>query len=106
MAPPKVRAHYDQLKAVAGRFGSQAQSAHQTLQFLQQQLDVLQGGDWVGQGATAFYKEMGDQVMPTLRRAAVALETAQYTTLQISQIMAQAEAEAAQVLRGDDVRWD
>src|SRR5207248_2661336 len=51
-------------------------------------------------GATAFYQEMGGQVMPTMKRLAGALESAQQSTLQISQIMAQAEAEAARVLRG------
>ena len=100
MAPPKVRADYEQLKNAASQFGGQAQAARQTLQALQRQLEVLQGGDWVGQGATAFYQEMGGQVMPTMKRLAGALESAQQSTLQISQIMAQAEAEAARVLRG------
>jgi len=101
MTAPKVRADYEQLKDAANRFSGQAQAARQTLQSLQRELDVLQGGDWVGQGATAFYQEMGGQVMPTLKRLATALESAQQTTLQISQIMAQAEADAARVLRGD-----
>jgi WXG100 family type VII secretion target len=106
MAAAKIRADYEQLKAVAGRFGSQAQAARQTLQALQRQMEVLHAGDWIGQGATAFYQEMGDQVLPTLKRVAAALDSAQQTTLQISQIMAQAEADAAHVLRGDGARWD
>jgi len=100
MAPPKIRADYDALKDVAARFRGQAQAAQQTLQKLSSQMDVLQGGDWVGQGATAFYQEMGGQVMPTMKRLAGALETAAQSTLQISQAMQQAEAEAARVLRG------
>jgi WXG100 family type VII secretion target len=70
MAAPKIRADYEQLKAVSGRLGRQAGSTRQTLQTVQQQLDTLQGGDWVGQGATAFYQEMGGQVLPTLKRQA------------------------------------
>ena len=89
------------MKSVAGRFGAQAAAARQSLQTLQQRLDVLQAGDWLGQGATAFYQEMGGQVLPTLKRLAAALESAQQTTTQISQVMAQAEADAARVLRGD-----
>jgi WXG100 family type VII secretion target len=101
MAAPKVRADYDQLKDTAARFGGQAQAARQSLQALQQAVDVLQAGDWMGQGATAFYQEMGGQVLPTLKRLAAALETAQQTTTQISAVMAQAEAEAARVLHAN-----
>jgi WXG100 family type VII secretion target len=101
MTAPRVRADYDQLKGMAGQFGGQAQAAQQTLQALQRELDTLQGGDWVGTGASAFYAEMGSQVLPTLRRLANALATAQQTTLQIHEVMAQAEAEAARWLRGE-----
>ena len=101
MASPAVRADYDQLQLVANRFNGQAQAMQRTLQQLQRELDVLQGGDWVGTGATTFYQEMGGQVMPTLKRLTTALQSAQQTTLQINQIMAQAEAEAARWLRGE-----
>lgn len=99
MAAPKVRADYDQLKDAAGRFGGQAEAAQKSLQALQRELDVLQNGDWVGKGATAFYQEMGGQVLPTLKRLTAALATAQQTTLQINQVMAQAEADAARCLQ-------
>lgn len=101
MAAPTVRAEYEQLKEAAKRFSSEAQAAQKTLQSLQRELDVLQGGDWVGQGATAFYQEMGGQVLPTYKRLASALSSAQQTTLQIQQVMSQAEAEAARWLRGE-----
>jgi WXG100 family type VII secretion target len=68
---------------------------------MQRQLDVLRAGDWAGQGANAFYQEMDHLVLPTLRRLAQALETAQQSTQQINQIMQQAEAEAARWLRGE-----
>ena len=101
MAVPKVRADYDQLKAAAGQFGGQAQAVASTIKALQRDLTVLEGGDWLGTGATAFYQEMGGQVLPTLKRLAAALEAAQQTTAQINQVMAQAEAEAARWLRGE-----
>src|SRR5690348_10058971 len=91
MAAPKVRADYQSLQQVASSFGSQADAARTSIQQLQRQMDVLQGGDWVGQGATAFYQEMGDSVMPTLKRLADALSSAQQSVTQISQIMQQAE---------------
>jgi WXG100 family type VII secretion target len=99
----KVRADYEQLKVAADRFGRQAQVTRQTLLSLHQAVDMLQGGDWVGQGASAFYQEMWSTVMPAVQRLVTALESAQHATSQISQIMAQAEADAARVLRGDGV---
>src|SRR5215471_13448293 len=100
MAAPKVRADYQSLQKVASSFGDQAGAARQMIGQLQRQVDVLQGGDWVGQGATAFFQEWADQDLPTLQRLAGALESAQQAVSQISQVMQQAEAEAARVLRG------
>jgi len=98
MPATKIRADYDQLKAVARQFGGLAQETRQTLQALNQQIETLQGGDWVGPGATAFYQEMGGQVMPSLQRLASAFDAAQRATTQISKIVAQAELEAAKAL--------
>jgi WXG100 family type VII secretion target len=101
MSAPKVRTDHQQMKEAANRFGGQAQAAQQSLQSLKGQLEVLQGGDWVGLGATAFYQEMGGQVLPAMKRLAAALESAKQTTLQIGQLMQQAETDAARVLRGE-----
>ena len=101
MTAPKIRADFDQLKSAAGAFAAQAQAAQQFLGAIQGALAPLQDGDWVGLGASAFYQEMDGQVLPTLNRLAAALEGAQQTTLQISQLLSDAEAEAARVLRGE-----
>jgi len=100
MAAPKIRADYEQLQAAASRFGQQAQTTRQTLRNLQQQLNVLQAGDWVGQGANAFYQEMNESVLPTFRRLITALEGAADGTSQISAEMQSAEERAASVLKG------
>ncbi len=63
-------------------------------------MDTLQGGDWVGPGATAFYAEMNGDVLPSLNRLASALGEASRVTQRISAGFRQAEAEAAAVLRG------
>ena len=60
MPGPKVRADYDALEIVAQGFSKQAEATAQTLQAIKGQMDTLQAGDWVGQGATAFYAEMND----------------------------------------------
>lgn len=103
MTQPRVRADHDSLKQIAADFGAQAGASRRSLQQLRRQAEVLRGGDWVGRGANAFHREMSDVVLPVYQRLVDALESAQQTTVQISQILRQAEADAARVLRGDGV---
>jgi WXG100 family type VII secretion target len=100
MPAATIRANYDQLNQVSSAFRKNVDASVRTLQMIKSNKDVLQGGDWVGQGATAFYREMDDSVLPTLQRLINALETAASSTSQISAIMKQAEDEAAKVLNG------
>ncbi len=99
MAAPRVRAHYEQLNQIARQFGEHGNQAQQTLNQLRQQMDVLQGGDWLGNGAKAFYAEMNQAILPTLRRLANALQAAQRVTQQISGEMKSAEDAAAACFR-------
>jgi WXG100 family type VII secretion target len=95
MAVPRVRADYDALAKVTQSFSRQAAETEKTLQSVQRCLQTLQSGDWVGQGARAFYAEMEHEVVPSLRRLASALMQAERVTRQVSQIMKDAEDEAA-----------
>ncbi len=104
MPATKIRADYDQLKTVDSQFGGLAADTRQMLQALKQQIETLQGGDWVGPGATAFFQEMNGQVMPSLQRLASAFDSAQRAATQISTIVAQAESDAARILRGSGSR--
>ncbi len=99
MPAPRVRADYESLAQIARAFGAQAEAVQATLRGLQRQVDVLRGGDWVGRGATAFYSEIDQSVFPSLSRLAHALAAAGSVTLQISQSMKTAEAEAAALFR-------
>jgi WXG100 family type VII secretion target len=97
MSAPTVRSDYDQLKNVSQSFSSQADTLNGMNQNLQGNVDTLQGGDWIGQGAQAFYKEWGDSVMPTLKRLQSALSESARITQQISQVMKDAEDNASKV---------
>jgi WXG100 family type VII secretion target len=90
-----VRADYDALKSMSQAFGQGANDARESLKRLKSEMDVLQGGDWLGPGAMAFYGEMNGTVVPTMARLVKAMEEAQRVTLQINQIMKAAEDEAA-----------
>ena len=93
------RGDYDQLAQIAQRFAREHDAAQRMLADVQRQTGVLQSGDWVGQGAQAFYAEMNSAVLPSLKRLAQALQSAQRVTAQISREIKQAEDEAAAVLK-------
>ena len=98
MAAPKIRADYDALTHIARAYAQESQAVRQALQRVQRAKEDLQGGDWQGQGASSFYREMDQEVLPSVRRLSEALVTAQRVTLQMQQILQGAETEAARIL--------
>jgi WXG100 family type VII secretion target len=95
MSAPTIRSDYDQLRGMATSFRNQSEEISKQAQQIKAQVDDLQGGNWIGKGATAFYQEMGDTVMPTMQRLQKALAEAGRITQQISQVMKAAEDEAS-----------
>lgn len=100
-----IRADYDQLAQIATRFGQEAQHIATVTKDIRSMTSVLQNGDWVGQGANAFYAEMTADVLPSLARLAMALQSAQRTTLEIRATILQAERDAAAVLKDDGATY-
>lgn len=101
MPAQNIRGDYDQLGKIASVLGTQADGAKRIVQQVKSQVATLQGGDWVGEGAKAFYREMDQEVLATLARYAQALDSAKQVTLQISRVLKEAEDAAARLLSGD-----
>ena len=57
MPSNRVRVDHDQLAQISRGFQTESDSAKSLIQSVRQSMDTLQGGDWVGPGATAFYAE-------------------------------------------------
>ncbi len=100
MPSSRVRVDHDQLAQISRGFQTESDSAKSLIKSVRQSMDTLQGGDWVGPGATAFYAEMTGDVLPSLNRLSSALGEASRVTQRISAAFRQAEDEAAAVLRG------
>lgn len=98
-----IQADYDHLALTVRRFETQADQLHNMTQTVRQRVDALQRGGWLGQGANAFYREMDDEIFPALKRLEEGLQHAQEITLQMSQVLQQAEEEAARVMRGESM---
>jgi len=90
---PIVRADYDNLPKIAGEFDREAERLRRATQQIQRTVEVLQGGDWIGEGASAFYREMSAEVLPAMKRLVSTLEKAGRTTKDVVQIMKDLEAE-------------
>jgi WXG100 family type VII secretion target len=99
MSRPVVRADYEQLLTITRVFEHHSTAIEAILKQLTANTDTLRRGDWVGQGATAFYGEMDSQVLPSLKRLTRALENAAHSTQSIVQLVQQAELEAAAVFK-------
>ena len=98
MATNKIRADYDNLKQIAQRFGQQAEETRKTLRNLEQAVNTLRQGDWIGEGARKFYDEFDSAVLPSLKRLQSALENAGQATKKMDDVMRQAEELAARLL--------
>jgi WXG100 family type VII secretion target len=95
-----IQAQYEQLAEIASRFGQQSEVAEATSAQVRRVLDSLQNGGWIGQGADAFFAEMETLVMPGMQRLAEALAEARTVTLQIKDVLQQAEEEASSPFGG------
>lgn len=101
MPPPLIRGDYDPLGSIANMFERNAEDTKKTLRKVKRQMETLQGGDWVGQGAKAFYQEMDQDILPSLTRLASAFSLASRTTKRIIKILKDAEDAAARLFRLD-----
>jgi WXG100 family type VII secretion target len=95
-----IQADYDELERVARLFEEQATKTAEMNRRLHASVEQLERGGWLGQGSQAFYREMGDNVLPGVERLTNALEEAGIQTKQISDLIRTAEEEAASIFKG------
>ncbi len=69
-----IRAEFDGLTQASKRFSAQAQSMRQMLGMINGHLSTLKAGDWQGEGAQQFYRDMENLLLPALKRLVDALE--------------------------------
>ncbi len=98
MASPRIRWNYEQLNQIARMFDGEAERSRGTLDDLKRCMEVLQSGDWAGEGAQAFYAEMNGTVLPAYGRLLQALNQAAQTTLKIRVLAMETEDTAARLL--------
>lgn len=99
MGADLIQANYEELEAIAKRFGHCADSNAEMSSRVRQGVEKLKQGDWIGKGSTAFFNEMSREVLPAIDRLTSALQQSQEVTRQIAIILQQAEEEASAPFR-------
>jgi WXG100 family type VII secretion target len=95
----RVRYQYDNLENFARQFSEHASDAQQVRQRLLGQLQVLEEGGWVGEGAARFSAEMRDMILPALEALSRALDNANGAIVRAAGMMRDAENEAAALFK-------
>lgn len=100
MSASEIKASYDDLSTIAGRFLKAAESHQQDLQRVQNNATRLHRGGWQGKGSDAFFQEMERVVLPAMRRLTKALADGGRTVQRIQSTLRTAEEEAARLFQG------
>lgn len=101
MSTDIIQADYECLEELARRFGEQAEAQSELHRRMAQAAAALQNGGWIGEGSAAFTQEMQGEIFPTMQRLTESLEQAKSVTLQVSEVVRQAEEEAARLFGGE-----
>ena len=99
----RIRYQYESLEAFARKFSDHAAETEQVRARLNSQLTVLENGGWLGEGAKRFSAEMREQILPALDNLVRALDGANAGILRASEMMREAEEEAAALFRSFEV---
>ena len=97
MTADVIQARYDNLDAVASRFGGAGAASIELQRRVARCVEALEHGGWIGRGADAFFAEMHGEIYPAMQRLTRALEEARSVTLEANRILRAAEEEAAGV---------
>lgn len=104
MSSDKVQYKYAEMQEIAKEARAKSDSTAQTRQRLNQQIQTLHDGGWVGKGAQSFFAEMQNDILPAVSRLENALEQLGMVLLQSADTMREAEERAAQLFRTGEGR--
>jgi WXG100 family type VII secretion target len=87
-----VRVSYEMMKKFQNSFRGQEAAVQQTTQKLTKVIEQLRGGDWIGEGATAFFNEMDSEVIPAMKRLQSAMAEGDKVSKEIEKLQHETES--------------
>ena len=91
----EIRADYEQLQQIASQFSAQSETVASVFQLLNNNMQPLESGGWIGEGSDAFFGEMNGEVLPGTQRLQQAMDEANRIVQAIVQTVQTAEQEAS-----------
>jgi WXG100 family type VII secretion target len=85
------RLDYDLIKKIMGSFKGQEAEIQQTIKNLSSVVEKLRGGDWYGQGATAFFAVWDSELLPALTRLQNAMSEGDRVSKEIERLQKETE---------------
>jgi WXG100 family type VII secretion target len=98
MSAPEIRCDHDQIQKIGSQFSAQSSAIGGVNRKLKSAQATLEGGDWIGRGATQFFKEMNSEINPAMKRLEKAMDEAANVSKQISQTLTNADEESSRIL--------
>jgi WXG100 family type VII secretion target len=95
----EIQCNYDELEQISSQFGNQSQSIQDMQQKVRASYAKLLDKGWIGLGATAYFDEMEQDILPAQERLKDALEQAGQATQQIADFVKTAEEDASGLFR-------
>ena len=74
MPSAKIRCNFDEIKQVIGTFKNQNRDLTQLVKRIRTSKENLAGGRWIGKGATQFFSEMDNFILPSLNHLVQAVQ--------------------------------
>ncbi len=98
MSAPEIRCDHDALQKIGSQFSAQSSAIAGVNRKLKSAQATLEGGDWIGRGATEFFKEMNGDINPAMTRLQKAMDEAANVSKQMSQVLKNADDESSKIL--------
>jgi len=99
MASVTIKLDFDAFPKIQGSFRQQAETTQKTIGNLNKTLEQLRGGDWFGEGATAFFNEMDSQIMPSMKNLKKVLDEGDRVSKEIEKKQHETETNIIQLFQ-------
>ena len=86
-----IKLDFDAFPKIQSSFRAQGDATQKTIGNLSKTIEQLRGGDWFGEGATAFFKEMDGEVMPAMKRLKKVLDEGDRVSKEIEKLQHETE---------------
>jgi WXG100 family type VII secretion target len=86
-----IKVSFEFLPKVQSSFREQAEATQKTIGNLSKTINQLRGGDWFGEGATAFFNEVDSQIIPSMKNLKKVLDEGDRVSKEIEKLQHETE---------------